>query len=317
MKKMKPNKYTLLLLSAFFLFQYYGISAQEKSPGKVVVKLHYYNNQNSLQYLILEDMLKVNKTLTPRKNAKYELYLDSVSSATLIAKMKTNEKGKAKAFIPASLKANWDASPQHTFIVMAGDEEIISDYIITRSKMTIDTATTDGVRNINVTLMKWENNTWVPSPEVEMKIGIARNGGSILSAGDEDTYTTDSTGIIMVELKKDSLPGDVKGNYVLASRIEDNEEFGNVLAEKTVPWGLVQKIDNSFFQKRTLWTTRNRTPIWLLLLAYSIIIGVWGTLVYLVVQLFKIKKLGEQTTLQTSSGDTESDDLLIKMAKKT
>lgn len=293
MKKMKTDKYICLILAVFFLFQNYGSLAQEKSEGKVVVTLHYYNKGNTLQYLILEDMLKVNKTLSPRKNKSYELYLDSVGSGTLISKLTTNEKGKAKAFIPASLKENWNASPQHTFIVMAGDEEIISDYMITRSKLTIDTTTIDGVRNINVSLMKWEDNDWVPSPEVEMKVGIARTGGSILPAGDDESYTTDSAGIIVVELKKDSLPGDLKGNYVIAARIESNDEFGNVEIEKTVPWGLVQKVDHSFFEKRELWTIRHRTPIWLLALAYSIIIGVWGTIIYLVVQLFKIKKLGE------------------------
>ncbi|MFA5245318.1 MAG: hypothetical protein WC380_08450, partial [Pedobacter sp.] len=177
---MKTDKYICLILAVFFLFQNYGSLAQEKSEGKVVVTLHYYNKGNTLQYLILEDMLKVNKTLSPRKNKSYELYLDSVGSGTLISKLTTNEKGKAKAFIPASLKENWNASPQHTFIVMAGDEEIISDYMITRSKLTIDTTTIDGVRNINVSLMKWEDNDWVPSPEVEMKVGIARTGGSIL-----------------------------------------------------------------------------------------------------------------------------------------
>lgn len=292
MKKMKINKYSLLLLSVLFLFQYYESTAQHKAPGQVVVKLQYFNNQNSMQYLILESMLKKNKTLTPQNNIKYKLYLDSMTDATLIANMQTNERGKAKAFIPQTLKASWDATAQHTFIVMAGDEEIISDYVVTKSKITIDTVTTDGKRNIIASLMKWENDAWVPSPEVEMKVGIARNGGSILPAGDEETYTTDSTGIAMVELKKDSLPGDRKGNLVLAVRVEDNEEFGNLFAEKTVPWGLVQRTDNSFFNKRALWTTRFRTPIWLLLMAYSIVIGVWGTLIYLVGQLFKIKKMG-------------------------
>lgn len=292
MKKMKYNKFTLLLLTVIFLVQYYTSSAQDKSPGQVVVKLQYYNNNNSVQYLILESKLKKNKNLTPRKNIKYELYLDSMTAGTLISKLQTDLRGTAKAFIPQNLKANWDAAAQHTFIVMAGDEDVISDYVVTKSKITIDTATIDGIRNITVALMKWENDAWVPSPEVEMKVGISRNGGSILPAGDDETYTTDSTGMVMVELKKDSIPGDLKGNYVLAARVEDNEEFGNLLAEKTVPWGLVRIADNTFFNKRELWTTRFRTPIWLLAMAYSIIIGVWGTLIYLVVQIVKIKKLG-------------------------
>ena len=306
MKKMKHNKFTLLLLAVIFLVQYHTSSAQDKSPGQVVVKLQYFNNNNSVQYLILESMLKKNKVLTPRKNIKYELYLDSMSAGTLISKLQTDQKGKAKAFIPQNLKANWDADAQHTFIVMAGDEEVISDYVVTKSKITIDTSTTDGIRNITVALMKWENDAWVPSPEVEMKVGILRNGGSILPAGDDETYTTDSTGMLAVELKKDSIPGDLKGNYVLAARVEDNEEFGNLLAEKTVPWGLVRVADNTFFNKRELWTTRFRTPFWLLAMAYSIVIGVWGTIIYLVIQLFKIKKMGVAVA-ESSSSDSEND----------
>ncbi len=129
-----------------------------------------------------------------------------------------------------------------------------------------------------------------------MKIGVKRHGG-ILSAGDDATYTTDSSGILTVEFKRDSLPGDVKGNIILTARVDDNEFFGNLQVEKIVPWGEVTKIDDSFFNKRTLWTTRSRTPFWLLFMAYTIILGVWGTLVYLIFQLFRIKKLG-RTSLE-------------------
>ncbi|MEO8405380.1 MAG: hypothetical protein ABI480_12315 [Chitinophagaceae bacterium] len=126
-----------------------------------------------------------------------------------------------------------------------------------------------------------------------MKIGIERLG-SILSAGDEATYTTDSTGTITVPLTKDSLPGDNKGNYILTALVEDNDELGNMQIEKTVSWGKPSITDNSFFEKRTLWTTRFRTPYWLLFTAYSIVAGVWGTLLYLVFLLFRIRKLGRK-----------------------
>jgi hypothetical protein len=59
---------------------------------------------------------------------------------------------------------------------------------------------------------------------------------SILSAGDEETYTTDSTGTVSAEFKKDSLPGDKQGNIVLAAKVEDNDQYGNLLVEKTVRW---------------------------------------------------------------------------------
>jgi len=36
-----------------------------------------------------------------------------------------------------------------------------------------------------------------------------------------------------------------------------------------------------------------RTPIGLLFVAYSIVIGVWGTIIYIILQIAKIKKMGK------------------------
>ena len=98
-----------------------------------------------------------------------------------------------------------------------------------------------------------------------------KNGG-ILSAGDEATYTTDSTGEVTAEFKKDSLPGDEKGNIVLAAVVEDNDQYGNLQVEKTVSWGVPFNPDNSFFNQRALWSTRSRTPI--LAIVYGLFDGI-------------------------------------------
>ena len=162
----------------------------------------------------------------------------------------------------------------------------------TKAKIKIDTTNVDGVRNITASVMKLENGNWIPAADVEMKLGVLRMDKRILSGGDEATYTTDSTGMVTVEFKRDNLPGDIKGNIVLAASVEDNEEFGNLLIEKPVKWGVSVKEDKSFFDQRALWKNRSKTPYWLLIMAYSIAAGVWVTILYLVFQLFKIKKLG-------------------------
>ena len=161
----------------------------------------------------------------------------------------------------------------------------------TKTKITIDTLAGAETRTITVNVSALQNGEWMPAKDVEMKVGVARSGG-ILSAGDEETYTTDSSGTVNVELTKDSLPGDEKGNMVLVAKVEDNDQYGNLLVQKTVPWGVALKTDNSFFDQRTLWTTRFRAPVWLLFMAYSITIGVWGTIIYLVLQIIRIKRIG-------------------------
>ena len=295
MKKLKIDKYRLLLFALLTTFVI-NVSAQE-TPGeqKKIVKLHYFNSNNGLQYLLLESILKTGKKLEPQTNKVFNLFLDRDQPENLITKVLTDKNGKAKAIIPPQLKTIWDSSSQHTFIVVAEgtnkEEETSSEFTITKSKISIDTSSADGVKNITVQVMKYENNQWIPAKDVEMKIGVLRLGG-ILSAGDEETYTTDSTGTATSEFKKDSLPGNQQGDLILVAKIEDNDELGNLIIEKKVPWGVVTKQDNNFFNQRTLWSTRFKTPLWLLFMAYSIVIGVWGTIIFLVFQIVKIKRLG-------------------------
>jgi hypothetical protein len=296
MKKMKANKYWLLIFSLLMAFNAMVHAQDEPAVPKEIVTLRYFNDNNHFQYLLIQSSLKTGKKLEPRGNKVFQLYLDSNDPANLITKVLTNKSGEAKAVIPVRLKSLWDSASTHTFVVVAEgtskEEETTTEFTITKSKITIDTTNEDGVRNITASVMKLENDSWIPAADVEMKLGVMRMDKSILSAGDEATYTTDSTGIVTVEFKRDGLPGDLKGYIVLAASVEDNDELGNLLIEKPVNWGVAVKEDKSFFGQRALWKTGSKPPYWLLMIAYSISIAVWSTILYLVFQLVKLKKLG-------------------------
>jgi len=293
MKKLKLDKYIFLLLPFLFFVLTSRVSAQEKEEAEELIKLNYFTVNNGVQYLILENSLKTGRKTEPLKNRVFHLYLNSNTPENLIGKVSTDKNGRAKSFLPPSLKAAWAESSNPIFIAVAAGKEdkIAAELAVSKSKIQLDTLTTDGVRSITVQVMQLTDSVWVPAAEVEMKVGVQRLGG-ILSAGDDETYTTDSSGIATMEFTKDSLPGDPKGNFVLVAKIQENDLFGNLIIEKTVPWGIAVKPDTGFFEQRTLWTTRFRTPIWLLIMAYSIFIGVWGTIIYLITQIVKIKKLG-------------------------
>ena len=132
-----------------------------------------------------------------------------------------------------------------------------------------------------------------------MKLGIKRMLGG-LTVGDAETYTADSSGIASVEFKREAMSGDEKGNLLLVAKIEDNDNYGNLTIGKSVPWGKAVHTQ-SVFLKLALWSTGNRAPIWLLLIAISIIVGVWSTLFYLIKQILAIKKLGKLFDEKASS----------------
>ena len=292
MKKLHKINWILLLFVVIAGSAY----AQEEKPS-LSVDVHYYNQNNSLQWLMVNARVKADNKLQAVKDVMLEVYLDSVSKENLAGKGKTNEVGAAKFVFPASLKDKWLSGTKHKFLVVAqavkGIEGTTAELEIEKARIILDTVDADGTRTVSVMVQSLEGDTWVPARDVELKIGVQRLGGQ-LKIGDDESYTTDSTGMIQAEFKLDSLPAiDIKGNVELVAKTEDNELFGNLSVEKTVPWGHYYQRENNFGQ-RSLWATRFRTPLWLLFMAYSIMAAVWGVIIYLVVQIVKIKKLGKE-----------------------
>ena len=155
MKKMNQNKYYWLLLIFAFVTITNKAAAQDDSVKPVsIVSLRYFNINNSTQYLLLNSSSKLGRILTPQENKTYEIYLDSGEQNNLIGKVTTNDQGLAKAIIPATLATQWNASPQHTFVVKEGNDEVLSDYTITKAKISLDTSTVDGVKNITASVMQ-------------------------------------------------------------------------------------------------------------------------------------------------------------------
>ena len=195
--------------------------------------------------------------------------------------------------IPPAMKDNWDARESHSFYASTAENKKYGaadgELTISKARISIDTADDKNIKGV-VTQLK--NKEWVPVKGVDVKIGIKRFD-SYLPVGDDPSYTTDSLGTVTAEFKKSKMPSDKAGNIILVARMEDNDQFGNITAEKQVPWG-TSYVRTSTYGERTLWSTRLRTPYWLLVLAYSIFFTVWGTLIYLIVLLLKIKKLGKQ-----------------------
>lgn len=273
-----------------------ALKAQGTEKGPLKVSISYFTNDNRLPYLVVNAKSKVDGKFQPVTGAEVKLYLDKDSSGKgigLIGKVVTNEKGKAGTYIPPSLEKIWKASPNHTFIAVTDKtkdfDETNTELSIAKSRITIDTAED---KNVVATFSEFKDNQWVPVKGVEVKLGIKRLCGDLL-INEDQSYTTDSLGKVKGEFKKLGLPGDKAGNIVLVAKVEDNDQYGNLRIERAEPWGLKFVAGNDFFQ-RALWGSQFHSPFWLVFMAYSIIIGVWGTIIYLIFMLIKIKKLGKQ-----------------------
>ena len=286
------NKNIIGFLSIILLLSSYDALSQDAQKGDLSVGLNYFINNNKIPYLLVKVKTKVDGKFKPVSDIPLNLFLDKDSAGTLIGKVVTNEKGEATAIIPPTLKNQWNSSIKHSFLASFDGnkkyESAKADLTVGKAKILIDT-TSD--RKITATVFEMKDTSWIPVKGVELKIAVRRLDAD-LSVNETASFTTDSTGQASADFKRDSIPGDIKGNIVLVAKIEDNDQYGNLLIEKSVPWGSKFAAVNNF-DRRTLFATRDKTPIWLLFMAYSIVITVWGILISLVISIFKIKKLGE------------------------
>ncbi len=106
-----------------------------------------------------------------------------------------------------------------------------------------------------------------------------------------EAIATDSTGVATFEFPND-IPSKNGKLTIFASIVED-ENYMDTETSGEVNWGTVVVSDNSNVDERSFSAGRDRAPIYFITASLLIIGLIWGTLLYAVLQVFKIKRLGK------------------------
>jgi hypothetical protein len=286
---MKKLKYRMLIFGMTVLTT--GISVAQVNKKTLLLGLAYYNENNRTQYLKANIKTKIEGKFTPVAGADVHFYISSESPAHLLGTAKTDNKGETVLMIPPSARDEWNKSPKQTFLALVDSSQmygaVTTTIELTKAKIKLDTAAD---KTIVATLLEQQESNWVPVKEVDMRIAVKRLGAD-LNVNETPTFTTDSLGTATAEFKLPNLPGDSLGNLVLIARVDDNDLYGNLSAEKIVPWGSSTRYSSNFNQ-RSLFARRGYSPYWLIAMATGITGAVWFILFYLFLQIRKIKKLG-------------------------
>ena len=234
------RKYKLLRILLLIIAIVPGLlMAQAVEKKSLSLTLKYYNDNNITHHLLVLAKSKIDGKFQMIPNIPVQFYInaDTVKS-NLLGKGITNERGEALLEIPPTAKEAWLKSPNQNFIVVAAAtkqfEEGRGELAITKAKLSIDTA---AGKMISAKMVALVDTLWIPIAAVDVIVGVKRLGG-ILNANETQTYPTDSaTGGVLAEFKRDSIPGDQKGNITLIASVVDNDIYGNLTAEMQVPWG--------------------------------------------------------------------------------
>lgn len=301
--KTKSILFNLALILVFITSQLNIILSQSDTlvpvvKKKAILKLSYFNLENKIQFLNFQGLIKSKERLDPISYRPIHIYInDAEDEKNKIGDFVTNDQGRIQTVISPVFADLWKSTNPNLFIARLDSVDemgiLETEVEITKAKIKLDTIQEDGIKKLLVQVLSLEDTSWIPAVDVEIKIGVQRLA-SVLPINKEATITTDSTGRGVADFELDSIPGDQTGMIHLVAKIEDHELFGNLETSLQVPWGIPSHFINTHFEARSLWARGNKVPVWLAVLAYSIIFSVWGTLIYLILQFFKIRRLGLQ-----------------------
>lgn len=207
----------------------------------------------------------------------------------LLGSVKTNNEGIAKLTLPADQKYAIDEDGYINFkayfegsdaLDEEEDEIAVKDIFLELNLEEIDSVKTVTLNAYTLDSLK----TKVPVKEADVVFSVA---GLISRMPIEDGSIEDGT----YEFEfPETIPGNKKGIIDVYAYIEDHDDYGNAITNKTINWGTVNKtntIDNN-----TLWT--DIAPLWMYIVLSILLLGVWANYIYTIFNLIKIKNEGKE-----------------------
>ncbi|GHN00536.1 hypothetical protein WSM22_20250 [Cytophagales bacterium WSM2-2] len=282
------------LLSVILLYSNYIAAQDEKKSIKLDLSYSQINDQPP--ELRATAKSKNGKKFEPVEGLEVNFFLTEQAQGNLLGKARTNRKGIASLEIPASISSKLDSMSPFKLVASVVESKTFNEKTaeieITKARINLSLTEADSVRKLEAKLLALKEGKWVEVPETEVKLFVRRML-SDLPIGDHE-LTTNETGDVSSDfIFKTAVPGDEKGNIIIGAKVEDNETYGTVMAMKFANWGVPQKADRSFYE-RSLWASRDKTPVWLLVVPNLIIVTVWAIIFYLIYFIFRIRKIGLQ-----------------------
>lgn len=152
----------------------------------------------------------------------------------------------------------------------------------------LEVSTGEEIKTITATVLS-SDSLKQPLSEVDVHFYVKTDFG-LMTIGEPSNYTgTDGK---VKALFPENVIGDTEGNVNLIVKIENNFLYNDseVLVQKK--WGKPLVSHEDEFSRRSLWGARDKSPVWLLILANGILVIVWSVIVYVIINLFRIKKEG-------------------------
>lgn len=270
----------LVVLSVFLCT---SVFAQDK----VRLKAEYVKVMNEGVYFDIQATAKVNDENVNVSKIELVIYNLVGDEQVEIGKTITNMQGKSRFALKDINSIKPDSSNTYNIDISFAGNDKFSDASKSISFKNADIeaklVSIDSVYYVTATLIDKSTDSLVVGESLKVQI---QRMFKALTIG-EEFNETDEDGTILVPIPE-GIPG-VDGILAIEVVLSESEEFGTVKAIVNAPIGK-PIVDESTFDERTMWSPRSKTPLFLLIFPNILIFAIWGIIIYLITNLFKITK---------------------------
>jgi len=277
---MITRHFFLVVLSVFLCT---SVFAQDR----VRLKAEYVKIMNEGSYFDIQATAKVNDENVNVSKIELIIYNLVGDEQIELGKTITNMQGKSRFMLKDLKSIQPDSSNTYNIDISFAGNDSFSDasksIVFKDAAIEAKLVTIDSVNYVTATLIDKSTDSLLIGQS--LKVQIQRLFKS-LPIG-EEFNETDEDGTILVPIPE-GIPG-VDGILAIEVILSESEEFGTV---KTIVKAPIGKpiVDESTFDQRTMWSPRNKTPLFLLIFPNILTFGIWGIIIYLILNLIKINK---------------------------
>lgn len=301
---MKSNQFKYIQITSILvaLLFFINSNAQENDASNYNLSFEFKtvkqgDNSRLLEASFIGKNKEDRKDILPIYGAEIKFFNVLNEEEALLGAAKTSQDGVAQITLPENQKYLTDESGNINLTArFEGNEameETSAELIVKNIHLALNLEEIDSVKTVLVTAFTFDELGDKIPLEEEIDIVLYVQGmlskmkiaeGSIIEGAYEFEFPTD-------------LPGDANGNLTIFSIIEENELYGTVMQQKNAKWGVFQKQIKK--TKNTLWSSA--APIWMYIVLTILLVGVWANYIYIFINLFKIKKEGQDLEMETKS----------------
>ncbi|MDF1517825.1 MAG: hypothetical protein RQ864_01205 [Lutibacter sp.] len=300
---MKSNLFKYIQITSFLVALLFSINgkAQENDASNYNMSFDFKTvkqNDNSrlLEVSFTGKNKEDRKDILPIYGAEIKFFNILNDEEVLLGSAKTSQEGFAQITLPEDQKYLMDENLNINLMArFEGNdalEESSAELIVKNIRLELNLEELDSVKTVLVTAFTFdETGTEIPLEETDVIIYVQGMLSKMKIA--EGTI---SEGAFEFEMPTD-LPGDSNGNLIVYAIIDGHEEYGTVIQQKNAKWGIFEK--QIIAAKNTLWSSA--APIWMYVVLTILLVGVWANYIYTLINLFKIKKEGQELEMETES----------------